>query len=64
MKMNLDLVAAFLLFLEKLELYLLIKDKREMYEDMGAAKKIPSRRKPESLLEKLKILKKKKKKKL
>lgn len=41
-----------------------LKDKRVMYEDMGAAKKIPSRKKPESLLEKLKILKKKKKKKL
>ena len=40
-----------------------LKKRREMYEDMGAAKKIPSRKKPESLLEKLKILKKKKQKK-
>ena len=40
-----------------------LKDKREMYEDMGAAKKIPSRKTPENLLEKLKILKKRKKKK-
>ena len=40
-----------------------MKDKREMYEDMGAAKKIPSRKKPESLLEKIKILKKNKTKK-
>ncbi len=39
-----------------------MKDKREMYEDAGVAKKI-DRSKPESLLEKLKILKKKKKKK-
>ena len=38
-----------------------MKDKRVMYEDMGAAKKI-DRSKPEGLLEKLKILKKKKEK--
>ena len=40
-----------------------MKDKRVMYEDMGAAKQIKSRKKTESLLEKLKILKKRKKKK-
>lgn len=39
-----------------------LKAKREMYEDAGVAKEI-DRSKPESLLEKLKIIKKKKKKK-
>ena len=40
-----------------------LRKKREMYEDMGVAKPIKSRKKTESLLEKLKILKKRKKKK-
>ena len=40
-----------------------LKKRLEMYEDMGAAKQIKSRKKTESLLEKLKILKKRKKKK-
>ena len=38
-----------------------LREKREMYENMGIAKPIKKRKKTESLLEKLKILKKKKK---
>jgi hypothetical protein len=40
-----------------------LREKREAYEDMGYAKKIPSRKKTENFLERLKILKKRKKKK-
>ena len=38
-----------------------LRDKRVMYENMGIANPIKKRKKTESLLEKLKILKKKKK---
>ena len=40
-----------------------LRENRETYEKMGAAKPINIRKKVESLLEKLKILKKRKKKK-
>ena len=39
-----------------------LRQKREAYEKMGVAKPIKKRKKPEGLLEKLKILKKRKKK--
>ena len=40
-----------------------LRERRETYENMGAAKKIPSRKKTENFLERFKILKKRKKKK-